>query len=129
MNNYEVTIVLPADAKDKEALARIEKEIQDAGGKVEKTEEWGKRKLAYTIKKYGGPAGGHREGVYFFMEVQLPPEKTSDVNRFLETNEAVLRHLLVKVKSHKPSLPLRGKVKVKNITKKVVKKNGNKKSK
>lgn len=123
MNSYEVTILLPVDGKDKEVLARVEKEIKEAGGTIEKTEEWGKRELAYAIKKQGGPAGGYREGVYFSLEVLLPSDKVGGVNRFLETNEGVLRHLVVRINSK--SKTKKEKVKPKKVVKKG---NGNKKS-
>ena len=142
MNGYEITVVLPVspgasrggptDGKDKEVLARVEKEIKEAGGEVGKTNEWGKRELAYAIKKQGGLAGGYKEGVYFSLEVSLPPDKVGGVNRFLETNEGVLRHLIVKSKAQSSNVKSSSKPKVKNAkSKKVVKKgkqNGNKKS-
>lgn len=91
MNSYEITVVL-SGIKDKDILGRIEKEIKEAGGKVEKTSEWGKRELAYPIKK-------QTEGVYYFMEVSLPADKTVEINRTLVTSEEVLRHLIVRINS------------------------------
>lgn len=131
MNSYEVTVVLPTDGKDKQSLTaykeileRVDKEVKAAGGTIEKTEEWGKRELAYAIKKHGGPLGGYREGVYNYFEVMLEPDKVGGINRFLETSEGVLRHLVVRTNT-------KSKTKRENAeTKKVVKKgNGNKKSK
>lgn len=140
MNSYEVTVVLPVESKDKEAmpagrqvLTRLEKEIKEVGGTIDKTEEWGKRELAYAIKKHGGPVGGYREGVYHYFQVTVPGDKIGGINRFLETSEGVLRHLIVKSKFQSSNVKSSSKPKVKNAkskkSKKVVKrKNGDKKS-
>jgi len=50
---------------------------------------WGKRRLAYPIRK-------QREGYYVVMQVQLPPEAISELERRLELSEEVLRYLLVR---------------------------------
>lgn len=109
MNTYELTCVVPADSKDKEILGRLEKEIKEAGGKVDKTSEWGKRELAYPIKK-------QTEGVYYFMEVSLPADKTVEINRMLVTSDAILRHLIVKKsKVQNPKSKINSKSKIKNV--------------
>lgn len=91
MNSYEITVLLPG-TEDKNILDRLEKEIKEAGGIIGKNGEWGKRELAYPIKK-------QTEGVYYFMEVSLPADKTAEINRMLDNSEQVLRHLIVRTKS------------------------------
>ncbi|MAG59608.1 30S ribosomal protein S6 [Candidatus Woesebacteria bacterium] len=95
MQDYELTFVLApdlAEAKQKEITTSVEKEVKGAGGKAQKIEKWGKRDLAYPIKK-------HAQGIYFFLGISLPREKVSTFDRFLQTKEEFLRHLIVKVKT------------------------------
>lgn len=92
MAKYEFTLVLPvkqAEAKQKAVLEKVKKAVEEAKGKVEKEESWGKKTLAYPIDK-------QTEGVYFFLELSLPAEKVGEINRLVEMDEEVLRHLLVK---------------------------------
>lgn len=92
MTQYELTFILPAElapAKQKSLLAKLTKFIEKEGGKIVKENKWGKRALAYPIKKRG-------EGVYFLWELEIPAEKTAQVNRMFEVEEEVLRHLLVR---------------------------------
>lgn len=92
MPSYELTLVLPpelTEEKQNEILERVKKQVQEAKGKISNTDKWGKRELAYPIKKQSS-------GVYFFVELELPGENVGPVNRLLETNEEILRHLLVR---------------------------------
>lgn len=81
------------DSKQKAVVDKIEKAVADSDGSVTKADEWGKKELAYKIKH-------EKEGFYYFFELSLPPDRTGGVNRMIENDEQVLRHLLV-VKSTK----------------------------
>lgn len=94
MAQYELTFILPTEltpAKEKSLLAKLTNFVEKEGGKIVKDKEnmWGKRPLAYPIKK-------RSEGVYFLWELELPTQKVAQVNRMLEVEEDVLRHLLVR---------------------------------
>lgn len=94
MTKYELTIVLPGKdttTKQKKILAKIEKTITDTGGKIGKMQDWGKKSLAYSIKK-------QEEGCYFFLPLDLAPEEVLGIIRTIENDEDVLRYLLVKEK-------------------------------
>lgn len=91
MQNYELTVVLPGnmpEAKQKAVLEKIKKSIADSDGEVAKVDEWGKKTLAYPIKK-------EKEGYYYYLELSLPTERTAGINRLIVNDEQVLRHLLV----------------------------------
>lgn len=91
MNEYELTVLYHPDLEidiDK-ALAKIEKIIKDNKGKINKTDNWGKRKLAYTIKKQD-------HAVYVYYDLQLPAETVTKVEGVLNITDEVLRYLLVK---------------------------------
>lgn len=93
MARYELTLILPAklsEKKEKDVLEKIKNVISEAKGRVEKENKWGKKELAYPIEKQD-------EGVYFFLELELPAEKVRAINRLVEMEEGVLRHLLVRV--------------------------------
>ncbi|MBI4029385.1 MAG: 30S ribosomal protein S6 [Candidatus Blackburnbacteria bacterium] len=91
MRNYELTVVLPGDtteAKQKKVLEKVEKFVSNVSGEVLGSTSWGKRDLFYPIAK-------KTSGVYYFLTLALPPEGVSVVNREVELDPEVLRHLLV----------------------------------
>ena len=91
MNEYELTVLYHPDLEidiDK-ALAKVEKILKDNKGKVVKMDNWGKRKLAYPIKK-------EDHAVYVYYEVELPGESVTKVENVLNITNEVLRYLLVK---------------------------------
>ena len=91
MAEYELTVLYHPDLEidiDK-ALAKVEKILKDNKGKVVKMDNWGKRKLAYPIKK-------EDHAVYVYYDVELPGESVSKVESVLNITNEVLRYLLVK---------------------------------
>src|SRR4029077_18701972 len=60
-----IFIVRPATPEDeiKKVLSAIEHTCAEKGGKIEKAEQWGTRKLAYRVAK-------HREGIYFYQQIR-----------------------------------------------------------
>lgn len=76
------------DAEQKKVLEKIEKNVESAGGKVDNNEKIGKKALAYPIKK-------EKQGVYYYLDVSLPAEEVNVLNRAIEVDDNVLRHLLV----------------------------------
>lgn len=91
MNEYELTVLYHPDLEidiDK-ALAKVEKILKDNKGKVVKMDNWGKRKLAYPIKK-------EDHAVYVYYDVELPGESVTKVENVLNITDEVLRYLLVK---------------------------------
>jgi small subunit ribosomal protein S6 len=64
--------------------------ITAAGGELARTNVWGRRKLAYAIKK-------QVEGIYVQLDFQLKPSATRELERNLRIEENVLRHMLVRL--------------------------------
>lgn len=91
MTRYELVTILHPDLEiDIDApIKKIEKIVKDAGGEIAKQDNWGKRKLAYPIKK-------QEFGVYIYWEVDMPAEGPAVVDKNLNITTEVLRHLLVK---------------------------------
>ncbi|MBE3132035.1 MAG: 30S ribosomal protein S6, partial [Acidobacteria bacterium] len=69
---------------------QVEATIARLGGALEKTDNWGRRKLAY-------PIGPHREGIYVLDVVNGGGELMKELERRLRVNEQVLRYLVVRV--------------------------------
>lgn len=92
MRDYELTLVISpelASEDQKKLLAKIQKIIEELKGKPGKLVEWGKKELAYPIKK-------QTSGYYFFLETQLPEKAPVHLNQKFKLEEAVMRYLLVK---------------------------------
>ncbi|QQS20330.1 30S ribosomal protein S6 [Candidatus Saccharibacteria bacterium] len=91
MNNYEIAILFdPGLEVDlDQATKKVEKIFTDNGGKVAKVDNWGKKKLAYVIKK-------HDSAVYVFYTVDLPGEGVRKVEYTLNITDEVIRFLIVR---------------------------------
>lgn len=87
---YELTVLLHPDLEIdlEKPLGKVEKIIADNGGKVVKQDNWGKRKLAYQIKKQDF-------AVYVLLEVAIAPASASKVQGLLNITDEVIRYLMV----------------------------------
>jgi small subunit ribosomal protein S6 len=97
MKKYETVIVLTPEMEEQEQKSFIEKLsgiLNSAGSSVEKIDYWGKRKLAYPIKK-------KLEGSYICMTYQADGENVKELERVLRVTENVLRYLTVRVEERK----------------------------
>jgi small subunit ribosomal protein S6 len=93
MRDYEVVFIVHPDLDDtafKDVVERVNGWITDAGGSVTKIDVWGKRKMAYRIKK-------QVEGQYVLIKTQMPPASSNQLERNLRFLEPVLRSLIVAV--------------------------------
>lgn len=91
MREYELTVLIhPELETDLEApLDKVRSLVKDAGGKVVKEDNWGKKKLAYQINR-------ENFAVYVYMELELPAEAPLKISNTLNITDEVLRYLLVK---------------------------------
>jgi small subunit ribosomal protein S6 len=93
MRKYEVTYIAHPDL-DAEAFktlnGQVEGWIKDAGGKIEKADVWGKRKMAYKIRKQG-------EGQYVLLHAEMEPTVCLTLERQFGLQESVMRFLIVAV--------------------------------
>ncbi|HEV2403196.1 MAG TPA: 30S ribosomal protein S6 [Candidatus Saccharimonadales bacterium] len=92
MYQYEVAVLYHPDLEIdlEKTSAKVEKIFTAAGGKVIHTDNWGKRKLAYPIKK-------NDYAVYVFYTVELKPEVTSKIEGALNISSEVIRYLITRV--------------------------------
>jgi len=90
MRKYElVCIVQPEldEAAFMGAIERVQGWVTESGGSVDKVDIWGRRKMAYTIRK-------QREGQYVLLNVTLDPGSTGELERNIRFLEPVMRHML-----------------------------------
>jgi small subunit ribosomal protein S6 len=90
---YElVYVVSPAatDAQVTDLHTQVEQITQRLGGTIEKTENWGRRKLAYEI-------GPHKEGTYVLETIDGGGELMKEIDRRLKVSDLVIRHLVVRI--------------------------------
>ena len=91
MNQYEIAVLYHPDLEidlDK-AETKVKKIITDNGGKVVSEDNWGKRKLAYPIKK-------NDYAVYVFYTVEMPGEGVRKVESTLNITDEVIRFLITR---------------------------------
>jgi len=90
---YELVYLLPAESSEAD-LAALQTQaggiVGRFSGAIEKTENWGRRKLAYEI-------GPHREAVYVLHVINGPGELIKELDRRLKVIDKVVRHLVVRV--------------------------------
>jgi len=91
VNQYEIAILFDPDLDvdlDK-ATTKVEKIITDNAGKVVKTDNWGRKKLAYPISK-------HDSAVYVFYTAEIPGESVRKIEGILNITDEVIRFLIVR---------------------------------
>jgi len=96
--DYELLYIVDVSLEEeprKELIARFNALIEQNGGKTEKTEEWGKRRLAYLVND-------KPEGYYVLVNFSAPPTFPKELERLLEIDDNVMRYLITRVE-HKRS--------------------------
>ncbi len=94
MSNYEVVLILQPDLEEaviSTAVDKVTTWIKDAGGSVSKNDTWGRRRLAYAIRK-------QRDGYYVLLTAQMPPSFIHELERNLRLLEPVMRYMVTSVK-------------------------------
>lgn len=95
LRTYELTYLLSgslSDADIEKAKVEIEPLLKRASAKILKTEEWGKRPLAYVITHDGKK---HTEGYYVHLVLEMPANKSAALDREMYIHSRVMRHLLL----------------------------------
>jgi small subunit ribosomal protein S6 len=90
MHAYEVVLIVHPDQDENALTALIDKVkswIVDAGGTIVKVDIWGRKRMAYTIRK-------QREGQYVLVQANIAPQNTAELERNLRFLEPVMRFLI-----------------------------------
>lgn len=93
MRKYELVCIIQPDLDEtafKGAVERVQGWVTESGGSVDKVDVWGRRRLAFPIRK-------QRDGQYVLLNVTLDPKSASDLERNIRYLETVLRHMLTAI--------------------------------
>jgi small subunit ribosomal protein S6 len=91
VRKYELMAILPAEADDKAVQAvtdRVSQVLQEHGGQVGAINKWGRRRLAYELKRQS-------EGFYVVVEFQAEPDAVKELDRVLMLVDEVIRFKVV----------------------------------
>ena len=94
---YELVYILPPDTTEQQATElhdQLAAVVSRLHGTFEKTENWGRKRLAYDI-------GHHKEGVYVLEVINGSGELMKELDRRLRVIDQVLRHMIVRVDEEK----------------------------
>ena len=92
MRYYEFVFIVSPEVEEEDlekVAARVGQMIVDGGGEVVRLESWGRRRLAYPIRRF-------REGHYVVGNIQMDPEAISGLKDRLGLTEEVIRYLLIR---------------------------------
>lgn len=91
MNQYEMVVLYHPDLEIdlEKPLKKVETILKNNKGAISKQDNWGKRKLAYTIS-------GEDHAIYVYYEIELPAEAVGKVESTLNITDEVLRYLIAK---------------------------------
>ena len=87
MRHYELMVILDPNLDERTVAPSLDtflNVVRQDGGKVDKVDVWGKRRLAYEIAK-------HSEGIYAVIDISAEPKTVNELDRQLGLNESVLR--------------------------------------
>jgi small subunit ribosomal protein S6 len=94
---YELVYILPPESTEQQ-IAEVHDQVTAVASRmsavIEKTDNWGRRKLAYEI-------GPHKEGVYVLEVINGPGEVMKEMDRRLKVLDQVMRHIIVRVDEEK----------------------------
>ena len=92
MRQYELMVILDPEVEERTVAPSLDQflsVVKTSGGSVEKVDIWGRRKLAYEIKKKS-------EGIYAVLDLDAEPEAVKELDRQLGLQESVLRTKVIR---------------------------------
>lgn len=92
MRDYELIFILSPKIDEENipgTVEKVSKLVTDRGGTIESVDHWGKRKLAYPIRRFS-------EGNYVSTHLKLKPTELTELETNLKLAEDVIRYLLVR---------------------------------
>ena len=109
MSYYELLVIFSTsltEDEEKTQASQIEELIKHEKGTIHLVEHWGKRKLAYPIKK-------QRQGHYEWFYFELDPGRVAEIDRKLKMSEIILRFLIFKME----------KIQIQNLQREITRRN------
>jgi small subunit ribosomal protein S6 len=96
MRQYEVMVILDPELEERTVAPSLDtflNVVRQDGGTVGKVDIWGRRRLAFEIKK-------KTEGIYAILDISCSPAAVQELDRQLNLNEAVLRTKVMRPDAH-----------------------------
>ena len=93
MRNYELSLVIHPEVEQSDVTQAVDKVgqyVSAGGGEVTSVDVYGRRALAYPIRK-------QKEGTYVFLHAQLDPQAIQELERNLKLDEEILHYLLIRL--------------------------------
>jgi len=93
MRKYELVCIIHPELDEtafKDVVEKVSGWIGDADGTIEKTDAWGRRRMAYQINK-------QREGQYVFFNLTMPAAGTQKLEQNIRFQESILRSMITLV--------------------------------
>lgn len=93
MRKYELVCLIQPDLDETAVngvIERVKGWVSETGGSVDNVDQWGKRRMAYMIRK-------QREGNYVLFNLTLAPTTTAGLEQNLRYTETIMRHMLTLV--------------------------------
>jgi small subunit ribosomal protein S6 len=87
MRRYEMMVILDPQLDERTVAPSLDQflsVIKTQGGRIDKVDVWGKRRLSYEINK-------HTEGIYAVLDMSCSPAAVAELDRQLSLSESVLR--------------------------------------
>jgi len=97
---YELVYILPPETAEQQATElhqQVESIVSRMNGAIEKTENWGRKRLAYEI-------GRNKEGIYVLEVINGSGELMKELDRRLRVMDQVVRHMVVRVDEEKKTI-------------------------
>ncbi len=93
MRHYEVVFIVHPDQSEQvpAMIERYKALVTQRGGQIHRLEDWGRRQLAYPIQKV-------HKAHYVLMNIETDQEALTELEHAFKFNDAVLRHLIIKMK-------------------------------
>ena len=96
MRRYELMVILDGSLDERTVAPSLDQflgVVKTDGGSVEKVDVWGRRRLAYDIKKKS-------EGIYAVIDLTAQPDTVKELDRQLNLNESILRTKVIRPEVH-----------------------------
>jgi small subunit ribosomal protein S6 len=96
MRKYEVVVIIDPDVDDRQVSGMLDKPLASftkAGGTVDNLDMWGRRRLAYDIRKKS-------EGIYAVINVTAEPDVVKELDRQFTLNEQIMRTKVIRPDLH-----------------------------
>ena len=97
---YEALVILKAAGTEQDVArtaAQLEEQVKKFGGTIERSEPWGRRRLAFRISR-------QQEGYYQLLRFQAPPAQVAALERLFRLNEAIVRFIILTEEELAPML-------------------------